>query len=235
VPSCLRFSQHSFLNAITDGWLDENGIKDKEETRKFLANRVDWIGVNYYSRTVVKSGSTILARLFAGLPYLPDIVKGYGNDCQPNSFSADNRSTSDFGWEIYPEGLVDALKLVSKYGRPMYVTENGIADSQDKLRPQFVTAHLRELQKAIDEERLDVRGYFHWSMIDNYEWADGFKKRFGLYAVDFQTKARMPRNSTGVYKRIIETREVVRPWRSLCHTRDSDEMTSRLSKNEENN
>ena len=198
-----------FLNAITNGWLDENlnGVKDEEETKKYLANRVDWIGVNYYSRTVVKSGSAILARL-AGLPYMPDIVKGYGIDCKPNSLSADNRPTSDFGWEIYPEGLVHALKLVSKYGRPMYVTENGIADSQDKLRPQFVTAHLRELQKAINEERLDIRGYFHWAMIDDYEWADGFEKRFGLYAVDFQTKARMSRPSAGVYKRIIETKEV---------------------------
>jgi beta-galactosidase len=209
-----NFANHihntSFLNAITDGWLDENlnGVKDEEETKKYLASRVDWIGVNYYSRTVVKSGSAILARLFAGLPYMPDIVKGYGNDCKPNSFSADSRPTSDFGWEIYPEGLLDALRLVSKYGRPMYVTENGIADSQDKLRPQFITAHLRVLQKAMNEERLDVRGYFHWAMIDNYEWADGFKKRFGLCAVDFQTKARMPRPSAGIYKRIIETREV---------------------------
>jgi beta-galactosidase len=210
-----NFASHvhntDFLNAITNGWLDENlnGLKDEGETKKYLANRVDWIGVNYYSRTVVKSGLAILARLFAGLPYMPDIVKDYGDACKPNNFSADNRPTSDFGWEIYPEGLVDALKLVSKYGRPMYVTENGIADSQDKLRPQFITAHLRELQKAINEQRLDIRGYFHWSMIDNYEWADGFKKRFGLYAVDFQTKARMPRPSAGVYKCIIETGEAV--------------------------
>jgi beta-galactosidase len=201
----------SFLNAVTDGWLDEklNGVKDDEEPKKYLSNRVDWIGVNYYSRTVVKTGLTILARLFAGLPYMPDIVKGYGNDCKPNSHSADNRPTSDFGWEIYPEGLLDALKLVSKYSKPMYVTENGIADSQDKLRPQFITAHLRELQKAITQERLDVRGYFHWSMIDNYEWTDGFKKRFGLYAVDFETKTRTARPSAEVYKRIVETKEVI--------------------------
>jgi beta-galactosidase len=165
--------------------------------------------VNYYSRTVIRSGSAILARLLAGLPYMPEIVKGYGNDCKANSSSADDRPTSDFGWEIYPEGLVDALKLVSKYGRPMYVTENGIADSQDKLRSQFVIAHLRELHKAISEEKLDVRGYFHWAMIDNYEWADGFSKRFGLYVVDPQTKARMPRQSAAVYKRIIETKEAV--------------------------
>jgi beta-glucosidase/6-phospho-beta-glucosidase/beta-galactosidase len=67
----------------------------------------------------------------------------------------------------------------------------------------------RELQKAITEEKLDVRGYFRSAMIDNYEWADGFKKRFGLYAVDFETKARVARPSAEVYKRIIETKEVV--------------------------
>jgi len=199
----------SYLDAVSSGWLDENlnVVKDEEEMKKYLVDRVDWIGVNYYSRTVVKNGSAILARL-AGLPHMPDIVKGYGNDCKPNSLSADGRPTSDFGWEIYPEGLTDALKLVSKYGRPMYVTENGIADSEDKLRPQFLTAHLKQLDRAINEEKLDVRGYFHWAMIDNYEWADGFKKRFGLYGVDFQTKARTPRQSAGVYKRIIETKEV---------------------------
>jgi beta-galactosidase len=200
-----------YLEAITNGWLDENlnGVKDEEETKKYLANRVDWIGVNYYSRNVIKGGSAILARLFAGLPYMPEIVKGYGNDCEPNSLSADNKPTSDFGWETYPEGLVDALKLVSKYAKPMYVTENGIADSQDKLRPQFITTHLRELDRSINEEKLDVRGYLHWAMIDNYEWAQGFRMKFGLYAVDPRTKARMPRQSAAVYKRIIETKEVV--------------------------
>jgi beta-galactosidase len=198
-----------FLDAISSGRLDENlsGVKDEEETKQYLANRLDWIGVNYYSRTVIKSGSTIVARL-AGHPHMPEIVRGYGNDCAANSLSADGRPTSDFGWEIYPEGLLDALRLVSKYSKPMYVTENGIADSQDKLRPQFITAHLRELHRAINEEKLDVSGYYHWAMIDNYEWSDGFEKRFGLYAVDFQTKARTPRQSAAVYKRIIETKEV---------------------------
>ena len=197
-----------FLDAITNGWLDENlnGVKDEGETKKYLADRVDWIGVNYYSRSVVKNGSVILARL-AGLPYMPDFVKGYGNDCQPNSLSTDGRPTSDFGWEVYPEGLTGALKLASKYGKPMYVTENGIADAEDKLRSQYLTGHLRELHRAVCEDKLDVRGYFHWSMIDNYEWADGFGKRFGLYGVDFQTKARTPRASARLFKQIIETKE----------------------------
>ena len=60
----------------------------------------------------------------------------------------------------------------------------------------------------MDREKLDVRGYFHWALIDNYEWALGFKMKFGLYSVDFQTKARLPRKSAEVYRRIIETKEV---------------------------
>jgi len=89
----------------------------------------------------------------------------------------------------------------------MYVTENGIADSEDKQRPQFITEHLKQLDRAINVEKLDVRGYFHWALIDNYEWADGLDKRFGLYAVDFQTKTRTPRESAGVYRRVIESNE----------------------------
>ena len=90
----------------------------------------------------------------------------------------------------------------------MFVTENGIADAEDKLRPQFIMEHLRELDKAINRDKLDVRGYFHWALTDNYEWDSGFKMKFGLYAVDFKTKTRFPRRSAEVYKHIIEAKEV---------------------------
>jgi len=199
-----------FMEAATGGWLDGNynGKKERSETKHYLGNRVDWIGVNYYSRNVIRHGRSILAKLFAGIPFVPEIVSDYGNKCRPNSVSKDGRPTSDFGWELYPEGLIDALKLMSKYGKPMLVTENGIADAEDKLRPQFITEHLRELDKAINRDKLDVRGYFHWALTDNYEWASGFKMKFGLYAVDFKSKARLPRKSVEVYRRIIETKEV---------------------------
>jgi beta-galactosidase len=145
--------------------------------------------------------------MFAGISNIPEIVPGYGNNCKPNSVSVDGKPTSDFGWELYPEGLTDALKLMSKYRKPMFVTENGIADVEDKLRPQFIAEHLRELDKAIGEDKLDVRGYFHWALTDNYEWAAGFKMKFGLHAVDFKTKTRFQRKSAEVYRHIIETKE----------------------------
>jgi beta-galactosidase len=202
-----------FIEAISEGWLDENldGLREKNERKSYLRNHLDWIGINYYNRNVIRCGNYILSRLgraLAGIPSVPMTISGYGNNCRPKSASLGGRPTSDFGWEIYPEGLTDSLKLMSKYGKPMFVTENGIADSEDKLRPHFIESHLRELNKAISLEKLDVRGYFHWALIDNYEWAAGFKMRFGLYDVDFGTKARVPRKSAEVYRRIIETKEI---------------------------
>ncbi len=202
------------MNAISEGWLDENlnGVREEGETKHYLGNKLDWIGVNYYSRNVIRHGKSILAilaRLFARISSIPEIVPGYGNNCKPNSVSIDGRPTSDFGWELYPEGLTDALKLMSKYGKPMFVTENGIADAEDKLRPQFIAEHLRALDKALERDKLNIRGYFHWTLTDNYEWAAGFRMKFGLYAVDFKTKARRLRKSADVYRRIIETKEVL--------------------------
>ncbi len=202
-----------FLEAISKGWLDENlnGIEEKEEIKEYLKNKLDWIGVNYYTRIVTKGRKFILAKFLIGLPLIPEFVNGYGINCKPNSISNDNRPTSDFGWEIYPEGLSEALKLISKYEKPMIITENGIADSEDKLRPMFIFEHLKELDKVLNEEKLNVKGYFHWALIDNYEWAKGFGMKFGLYAVDFKSKEknRIPRkNSIELFKKIIESGEI---------------------------
>ncbi|MGQ9507066.1 MAG: family 1 glycosylhydrolase, partial [Candidatus Bathycorpusculaceae bacterium] len=131
------------------------------------------------------------------------IVQNYGFACQPNSKSADGMPTSDLGWEIFPEGMLEALKMMEKYECPLYVTENGIGDEKDELRPKFIVDHLKMLEKALDE-KIDVRGYFHWSLTDNYEWARGFKMKFGLFAVDLKTKKRIMRKSAKAYKKIIE-------------------------------
>jgi len=172
--------------------------------KDYLEQRLDWLGVNYYTRFVIKGRKSLLAKLFAGIPAIPDIVQNYGFACQPKSKSADGMPTSDLGWEIFSEGLREALKLMERYNCPLYVTENGIADEKDELRPEFIIEHLNMLERAIDEEKIDVRGYFHWSLTDNYEWANGFKMKFGLFAVDLKTKKRTIRKSAKVYKKIIE-------------------------------
>ncbi|MEM2912144.1 MAG: beta-galactosidase BgaS [Candidatus Bathyarchaeia archaeon] len=194
-----------FPRAAAEGWLDENlnGAKEKAEMKDYLKQRLDWLGVNYYTRFVIKGKKNLLAKLFAGIPAVPEIVPNYGFACQPKTNSADGRPTSDLGWEIYPEGLLYTLKAMSKYAKPIYVTENGVADANDMLRSKFIEDHLKVLEKAIAEEKIDVRGYFHWALTDNYEWAKGFKMKFGLFAVDFKSKRRVKRKSANLYKKII--------------------------------
>jgi beta-galactosidase len=190
---------------VADGWLDENfnGVKEKAEEKSYLGRRLDWLGVNYYTRFMIKGRKSLLAKIFAGIPAIPEIVQNYGFACQQNSKSAAGLPTSDLGWEIYPEGIVEALKSMQRYDCPLYVTENGIADAKDELRPNFIAEHLKAIEKAANEEKVDVRGYFHWALTDNYEWAKGFKMKFGLFAVDLETKKRIMRESAKTYKKII--------------------------------
>ena len=91
----------------------------------------------------------------------------------------------------------------AEYGEPVFITENGVADSKDVLRPRYITEHVEQVKRLI-ESGADVRGYFHWALTDNYEWAMGFKIRFGLYEVDLITKERIPRRkSVETYRRIV--------------------------------
>lgn len=110
---------------------------------------------------------------------------------------------TDIGWEIYPLGLFGALSFFKRYGKPLYVTENGIADATDKSRTLFIRDNLREVHRAI-QVGLDVRGYFYWSLMDNYELAEGYTMRFGLVEVDFETQERKVRPSAYEYKKICE-------------------------------
>jgi beta-glucosidase len=126
---------------------------------------LDWIGVNYYSRNVV------------GWPW-PHV---------------ELIERTDFGWEIYPQGLYDVLKRVGRYGKPVVITENGIADADDDQRPAYLVAHLRQAHRAISEG-VDLRGYMHWSLLDNFEWAAGYSQCFGL-----ATRDRVLRPSASLY------------------------------------
>ena len=122
---------------------------------------LDWIGVNYYSRTWV------------GWPW-PSRLPG-------------SSERTDFGWEIYPPGLYGVLRRVGKYGKPVVITENGIADADDDQRAAYIAAHLREVHRAI-ADGVDVRGYMHWPLLDNFEWAEGFSQQFGLATRDRQLR-----------------------------------------------
>ena len=130
----------------------------------YLRGTMDFIGLNYYSRDQVKFNPKS--------PMLADRVIPAGTP------------VSELNWEIYPEGIYRLLTEYKKYGKPIYITENGIADSKDAQRPQFIRDHLYWVGRAI-AEGADVRGYYHWSLMDNFEWAEGYWPRFGLYTVDY--------------------------------------------------
>ncbi|MDP3997344.1 MAG: glycoside hydrolase family 1 protein [Candidatus Andersenbacteria bacterium] len=110
---------------------------------------------------------------------------------------------SDLGWPIKAEGLTHILSYMKRYRLPIYITENGLADADDSRRADFIRDHLRAIERA-QEGGADVRGYLHWSLLDNFEWIEGFKPRFGLVEVNYETMARKPRPSAYVYKAIIE-------------------------------
>lgn len=142
-----------------------------------VAGHLDWLGVQYYIATPLS---------LRGLA----IGEGFG-------------PKSDIGWRIEPRGLYEVvMRTWHRMHVPLIVTENGIADASDRQRARFIIDHLAWLWRAI-ERGADVRGYLHWSLIDNYEWALGFEPRFGLAAVDPVTHERALRPSARVFARIV--------------------------------
>jgi len=118
-------------------------------------------------------------------------------------FGNENKSINDLGWEIYPEGIYHLLKDLKEYKKPIYITENGLADKDDNKREKFIKDHLKWISKAM-KEGINVKGYFHWSLLDNFEWDKGFWPRFGLIEVNFKTMERKIRLSARVYAKICQ-------------------------------
>lgn len=193
------------LDAIVLGRIDESfsGGSDSVVELGGYRSKLDWLGINYYTRAVVR-GIWLPPLPFIPLPVAPVLLRGYGFSCDPRSTSRDGRPTSDFGWEHYPEGLKDAVRMVSDYRLPMMITENGVADARDTLRPRYIVDHLRALEELLEESSAGVTGYLHWALTDNYEWAQGFRMRFGLFEVDLKTKERRKRRSADILAKIIE-------------------------------
>ncbi len=148
----------------------------------FIDNRQDFLGINYYFHDKVR---------FTPLKF-PFFNR-----------ANDNKEISDLGWEIYPEGIYYVLKDLKKYDLPIYITENGLADAKDAKRTKFITEHLKWTHKAI-KEGVDIRGYLHWSLIDNFEWTFGFKPRFGLIEMNYKTMETRIRPSALEYAKICK-------------------------------
>lgn len=150
------------------------GKVDIDEAVPDLKGSYDYLGINYYSRDHMKAD--------------------FKEPSMSRQFVPEGRPVSDLGWDIYPEGL---YLLLRRYGRlkiPIHITENGISDESGALRADFLRSHLYAVEAAL-RDGVDVRGYFHWSLMDNFEWAEGLRSRFGLYRVDY-TDPRRTRTAT---------------------------------------
>jgi beta-glucosidase len=162
------------MDAIVLGKVDDDfdGVAEKEDAT--LAKRADFYGLNYYGPSRVDSRG-LKFKYLGVVPAQYDVPNG--------------RPKTDLGWDIYPEGFGIVLDEAAAYGLPIHITENGLADEKDVNRERFVAEHLFELGKARGRGA-DVRGYLHWSLMDNFEWAAGYCPRFGLLRVDYEDPAR---------------------------------------------
>ena len=190
-----------FIEAITKGSYPSEALDGFEphlplnwqDDLKIIAQPIDWLGVNYYTRKIVDSDESGV---------WPHVV---GNDGPGEK--------TQMGWEIYPEGLSGFLTRLSNHyvgDLPIYVTENGMAwddtvengSVYDPERIRFIDSHMAATLHAI-KEGANVKGFFYWSLLDNYEWALGYEKRFGMIHVDFETMARTPKASYEAYKHAL--------------------------------
>jgi beta-glucosidase len=158
----------------------------------------DYFGLNYYTRELVAFDPGRPGALFARRfprPGAPEMDKTV-------SWAAGET----FG-EIYPEGLLRVLRKLRNLGKPIYITENGFADVADAERPRALVRTLQAMHAAM-AEGAPVRGYYHWTLVDNFEWAEGWAAHFGLYGLDRGTQERFPRESAGLYGRIAEANAI---------------------------
>ena len=174
-----------FLNGKFNFYLP--GMVDISDSNTEAIGSADFIGLNYYSRWHVKGHMS---------PTSPFTFEKRVQDIQ-----------TDMPYSLHPEGFYKALNDISELNIPIIVTENGIADDKDDRRETFINRYLYAMHKSI-EDGIDIRGYFYWSLMDNFEWAEGYSMKFGLYEVDFKTQKRKLRNGSLALKRAIDRSEV---------------------------
>ncbi|HMS41104.1 MAG TPA: glycoside hydrolase family 1 protein [Pyrinomonadaceae bacterium] len=145
-------------------------------------NTLDFIGVNYYSHYAFRFDF--------------DFKKA------TQSLPVEGEAMTDMPYTIYTEGIYRAIKDVSALKKPIIITENGISDAKDDRREKYIKQSLYAVSKAI-KDGYDVRGYFYWTLLDNFEWAEGYTQKFGLYEVNLETQERKLRNGSKAFVEII--------------------------------
>jgi beta-glucosidase len=198
-----RYPSDILADYIDRGQLDATVPFLKPDDLKAIATPTDFLGVNYYNRTIVRS----------------DRIPESKNRPRTVTLVLESEVT-DMGWEVYPDGLFQTLaRLGVEYSVPkMYVTENGAsyADGPDQhgriddgRRLRYIRDHLVEAHRAI-ELGVPLAGYFVWSLLDNFEWERGYGQRFGITWVDYETQQRTPKDSALWYRQVIEANAVIR-------------------------
>ncbi len=138
---------------------------------RLLRNKaLDFIGLNYYSRSLVDARSWAINRLL-------------GDTCGDGHLPLEKNS---LGWDIYPQGLAEVLSSLKKYNLPVFILENGICTADDSQRWRYIFEHLKAIHSAIGSG-VKVLGYVYWSLLDNFEWDKGFAPRFGLIDIEYNT------------------------------------------------
>lgn len=188
-----QVANRSILEAITRGRLMP--LLGLGQQVNYMGDACDYIGLNYYTPVRVAFDARRPGALFARQFF--DLAA---------ELSDETPLGEPYG-EVNPHGLHLMLKRVAAYGKPIYITENGLPDADDDLRPRFIATHLAEAWRAV-QEGVDLRGYYYWTLVDNFEWAAGWSLRFGLYELDIETGRRIPRASAGIYRRIVKANGV---------------------------
>lgn len=187
-----RLARYFYNHSILDGFLT-GAMRIKFPFRREIVLKVpikgklDFFGVNYYTRVHMRFNP--LKKM--GVELRHHDIEGHG--------------LTDMGWEIHPSGLEKVLRSASRLKVPLIITENGIATRSDQKKIRFMRRHVDVVEKCINSG-IDVRGYFWWSLIDNYEWLAGLDSRFGLYKVDFDTLKRKQTQAAAYFSYIIKSR-----------------------------
>ncbi len=184
---------HAFHEALVSGKLRVNmpGVASTRVDIPSARDSCEFIGVNYYTRAHLRF-----------VPRPPFIDFKY-RDIQ-------GRGLTDIGWELWPEGFGQTLREVRRYGLPVWITENGMDDRAGNRRPEYIHSHLAQVLEA-RAQGVDVRGYLYWSLLDNFEWLEGWGPRFGLYHVDFETLERRPTPACDYFRAVATGRKLVAP------------------------
>jgi beta-glucosidase len=187
----LKFQDQIFNRAFNDAL--SNGKLNlvlKKVKLPEVAGTQDFIGLNYYTRDIVAFDISKPGQLF-GKRCFPE-----GALVSPTGFLAN-----------VPAGMWDGLRWAHKFDLPILVTENGVEDDKDTLRPRYLVEHLHQVWRAANF-CWRVKGYFHWSLVDNFEWERGWTQRFGLWGLDVETQKRIRRKSVDVYESICKANAI---------------------------